>query len=154
MDPIGDTHRNPSYPSQSYHYAINFWPWETRRWLITHHKTETLTLPETKKSHLKLDVWNTIVSFWGPALFSGALLVSVSIFLMVWYRFQKSGVYQLRLAVFVIIDKVFDTSKWRWTVALSGGLGFLWLPTSKLMLSGESHAMASMAHYSFNRKVT
>ena len=33
------------------------------------------TLPETKSSHLKMDGWNTIVSFW-DGLFSGAMLVS------------------------------------------------------------------------------
>ena len=33
------------------------------------------TLPETNSSHLKMDGWNTIFSFWdGP--FSGAMLVS------------------------------------------------------------------------------
>ena len=29
----------------------------------------TTTLPETNSSHLKMDRWNTIVSFWGPAHF-------------------------------------------------------------------------------------
>ena len=28
-----------------------------------------ITLPETKSSHLKMDGWNTIVSFWAPAYF-------------------------------------------------------------------------------------
>ena len=27
------------------------------------------TLPETNSSNLKLNDWNTIVSFWGPAFF-------------------------------------------------------------------------------------
>ena len=34
-----------------------------------------LTLPETNSSHLKMDGWNTIVSFWGPAYFQGLLLL-------------------------------------------------------------------------------
>ena len=34
------------------------------------------TPPKTNKSHLKMDGWNTIVSFLGPGLFSGAMLVS------------------------------------------------------------------------------
>ncbi len=29
------------------------------------------TLPETNTSHLKMDGWNTILSFWGPAYFQG-----------------------------------------------------------------------------------
>ena len=29
------------------------------------------TLPERNSSHLKMDDWNTIVSFWGPAYFHG-----------------------------------------------------------------------------------
>ena len=29
------------------------------------------TLPETNSSHLKMDGWNTIISFWGPAYFQG-----------------------------------------------------------------------------------
>ena len=39
------------------------------------------TLPETNSSHLKMDDWNTIVSFW-DGLISGAkkLLVSGSVF--------------------------------------------------------------------------
>ena len=36
------------------------------------------TLPETNSSHLKMDDWNTIVSFWDD-LFSGAMLVSGSV---------------------------------------------------------------------------
>ena len=31
----------------------------------------SLTLPETNRLHLKVDGWNTIVSFWGPAYFQG-----------------------------------------------------------------------------------
>ena len=27
------------------------------------------TLPETKSSHLKMDAWKTVLSFWGPAYF-------------------------------------------------------------------------------------
>ncbi len=54
------------------------------------------TLPETNSSHLKMDAWNTIVSFWGPAYFQGRLLLvsgSVSIqkklsFISGWIRFQ------------------------------------------------------------------
>ena len=34
-----------------------------------------ITLPETNSSHLKMDGWNTILSYWG-GLFSGATLVS------------------------------------------------------------------------------
>ena len=34
-----------------------------------------ITLPETNSSHLKMDGWNTIVSFW-DCLFSGAFAVS------------------------------------------------------------------------------
>ena len=37
------------------------------------------TLPETNSSHLKMDGWNTIVSFW-DGLFSGAMLVSGSVY--------------------------------------------------------------------------
>ena len=33
------------------------------------------TLPETNSSHLKMDGWNTIASFW-DGLFSGAFAVS------------------------------------------------------------------------------
>ena len=33
------------------------------------------TLPETNSSHLKMDGWNTIVSYW-DGLFSGAIAVS------------------------------------------------------------------------------
>ena len=33
-------------------------------------------LPETNSSHLKMGGWNTILSFWGKSLFSGALAVS------------------------------------------------------------------------------
>ena len=29
------------------------------------------TLPEANRSHLKMDGWNAIVSFWGPAYFQG-----------------------------------------------------------------------------------
>ena len=29
------------------------------------------TLPETNSSHLKMDGWKTILSFWGPAYFQG-----------------------------------------------------------------------------------
>ena len=36
---------------------------------------ERHTLPETNSSHLKMDGWNTIVSFW-DGLFSGAFAVS------------------------------------------------------------------------------
>ena len=32
------------------------------------------TLPETNSSHLKMDGWNTILSFW-DGLFSGAMFV-------------------------------------------------------------------------------
>ena len=36
-----------------------------------------VTLPETNSSHLKIDGWNTILSFWGKfGLFSGAFAVS------------------------------------------------------------------------------
>ena len=31
----------------------------------------TMTLPETNKLHLKMDGWNTSLSFWGPAYFQG-----------------------------------------------------------------------------------
>ena len=31
-----------------------------------------ITLQETNSSHLKIDGWKTILSFWGPGLFSGA----------------------------------------------------------------------------------
>ena len=31
----------------------------------------TTTIPETNSSHLKMDGWNTIVSYWGPAYFQG-----------------------------------------------------------------------------------
>ena len=35
---------------------------------------------ETKKSHLKMDGWNTIVSFWEWPIFRGELLVSGRVF--------------------------------------------------------------------------
>ena len=38
-----------------------------------HHKKNTL--PETNGLHLKMDGWNTMVSYW-DGLFSGAMLVS------------------------------------------------------------------------------
>ncbi len=38
-------------------------------------KEEIITLPKTNSSHLNMDGWNTIVSFW-DILFSGAMLVS------------------------------------------------------------------------------
>ena len=34
------------------------------------------TLPETNTSPLKMDGWNTILSYWGPGLFSGGFAVS------------------------------------------------------------------------------
>ena len=34
------------------------------------------TLPETNESHLKMDGWNMIFSFWGSSIFRGELLVS------------------------------------------------------------------------------
>ena len=36
--------------------------------------SSVITLPETNSSHLKMDGWNTIVSFW-DGLFSRAMLV-------------------------------------------------------------------------------
>ncbi len=37
---------------------------------------QDINLPETKSSHLKMDGWNTIVSFWGNfGLFSEAILL-------------------------------------------------------------------------------
>ena len=42
-------------------------------WLIM-----TITLPETNSLLLKMDGWNTIVSFW-DGLFSGVMLVSGSV---------------------------------------------------------------------------
>ena len=36
------------------------------------------TLPETNSSHLKMDGWNTILSYWG-GLFPGAMLVSARV---------------------------------------------------------------------------
>ena len=33
------------------------------------------TLPETNSSPLKMDGWNTILSYWGPAYFQGRLLL-------------------------------------------------------------------------------
>ena len=33
------------------------------------------TLPETNSSPLKMDGWNTIISYWGPAYFQGLLLL-------------------------------------------------------------------------------
>ena len=48
----------------------------------TKYKKCWFTLPETNSSHLKMDGWNTIVSFWGPAYFQGRLLlVSGRVFL-------------------------------------------------------------------------
>ena len=34
-----------------------------------------ITLPETNSSHLKIDGWNTILSFWVTAHFQGLLLL-------------------------------------------------------------------------------
>ena len=34
-------------------------------------ETHVVTLPEAKIFHLKMDGWNTILSFWGPAYFQG-----------------------------------------------------------------------------------
>ena len=39
--------------------------------LVLSCKNGSVTLPETSSSHLKMDGWNTIVSFWGPAYFQG-----------------------------------------------------------------------------------
>ena len=46
-------------------WLLNYWPAPPT--------IETLTLPETNSSPLKMDGWNTIVSFWDD-LFSGAML--------------------------------------------------------------------------------
>ena len=35
-----------------------------------------VTLPETNSSPPKMDGWNTILSFWGPAYFQGRFAVS------------------------------------------------------------------------------
>ena len=35
----------------------------------------TFALPDTNSSHLKMDNWETILSFWGPAYFQGRLLL-------------------------------------------------------------------------------
>ena len=41
-------------------------------------KFQGTALPETDcKTHLKMDGWKTILSFWGPAYFSGAFAVSL-----------------------------------------------------------------------------
>ena len=45
--------------------------------------TKRHTLPETNELHLKMDSWNTIVCFWGPAYFQGKLLVSGGVNLIV-----------------------------------------------------------------------
>ena len=47
-------------------------PWDSSAF-FTHHHLDTL--PETNSSHLKMDGWNTILSYWG-GLFSGAFAVS------------------------------------------------------------------------------
>ena len=47
-----------------------YWPW----------KSKSTTLPETNSLHLKMDGWNTIVSFC-DGLFSGAMLVSWRVFI-------------------------------------------------------------------------
>ena len=39
---------------------LKMWPWTSQN-----------TLPETNSSHLKMDGWNTILFFWGPAYFQG-----------------------------------------------------------------------------------
>ena len=41
-------------------------------------QAQRLTPLETNSSHLKMDGWNTIVSFW-DGLFSGAIIVSGSV---------------------------------------------------------------------------
>ena len=39
------------------------------QFLFTQYRYSKCTLPKTHSSHLKMDGWNTIVSFWGPAQF-------------------------------------------------------------------------------------
>ena len=43
--------------------------------LVFHLKGNVYTLPKTNGSHLKMDDWNTIASFWGPAHFRVLLLL-------------------------------------------------------------------------------
>ncbi len=38
---------------------------------LAEEKLGLITLPDTNSSHLKMDGWNTTVSFWGPAYFQG-----------------------------------------------------------------------------------
>ena len=45
-------------------------------WVEKKSDSKGLTLPETNSSLLKMDGWNTSLSYWGPGLFSGAFAVS------------------------------------------------------------------------------
>ena len=45
-------------------------------------QTPNVTLPETNSSHLKMDGWKTILSFW-DGLFSGAMVVSGRVILFI-----------------------------------------------------------------------
>ena len=59
-----DLSRFPSIPCPGHCCNHNF--------LIQHgFRVLNATLPETNSSPLKMDGWNTIVSFWGPAYFQG-----------------------------------------------------------------------------------
>ena len=49
----------------------------------------TITLPETNSSPLKMDAWNTILSYWG-GLFSGAMLVSGRVASRNWWATTNS----------------------------------------------------------------
>ena len=60
------------------HDTCNFSSWFTRGHLgpaLNFQGVRRLTLPETNSSHLQIDGWKTILSFW-DGLFSGAMLVS------------------------------------------------------------------------------
>ena len=55
----------------------DFWP--NKKYCSSHLVINFLgkvcTLPETNISHLKMDGWNTILSFWGPVYFQRSLLL-------------------------------------------------------------------------------
>ena len=46
-------------------------PWLHHRRGYTQRDYKCITLPETNSLHLKMDGWNTTVSFWGPAYLQG-----------------------------------------------------------------------------------
>ena len=74
------------------HPRVNGWRLKPKEWLVC-------TRPETNKSHLEMDGWNTIsLPFWGPGLFSGAWQ-AVSFRKGRWFSFSFTGVFSGEPAV-------------------------------------------------------